>query len=42
MRTRSFTNRRRFAKNLRYAIQNGSFISYEIVGGLYILHILTH
>ncbi len=42
MRTRSFTSVSRFARNKKYAIQNGSFVSYEIVNGLYILHILTH
>ena len=42
MRIRSFTNPKRFFRNKKYAIQNGTFISYEIVGNLYILTILTH
>ena len=42
MRTRSFSSLSRFVKNRRYAIQNGSYVSYEIIGNMYILHILTH
>lgn len=42
MRTRSFTSLSRFVKNRRYAIQNGSYISYEIVGNLYILKVYIH